>query len=186
MELGGKFSGKEAPEGLNPSPSVGLNMIAGSGLIAAAKDKLRRVGTTPGLTTTFVEVAVDTETGKVNIVKDACASSMSARSSSAGFGQPDPRRPDDGYRHGDLERHVYDPKLGTADQPLLFNQGKPPTYLDIPPDIAWRRSKRPIRSTRWASRASANRAGLGRLRLTSAISDALGGHLFNRTPVRST
>ena len=39
-------------------------MIAGTGLIAAAKDKLPRVGATPGLTCNVAEVEIDTETGE--------------------------------------------------------------------------------------------------------------------------
>ena len=41
-------------------------MIAGTGLIAVAKDNLPRVGITPGLTVSFAEVEIDTETGKVD------------------------------------------------------------------------------------------------------------------------
>ena len=47
-------------------------MIAGTGLIAVAKDNLPRVGITPGLTVSFAEVELDTETGKVDIKEMLC------------------------------------------------------------------------------------------------------------------
>src|SRR5260370_33867392 len=72
VELGGKFSGKEAPKDINPVTVQGLGMIAGSGLIGVAKDKLPRTGVTPGLTTTFVELQLDVETGKIDLLDMLC------------------------------------------------------------------------------------------------------------------
>jgi len=72
VELGGKFSGKEAPKDINPVTKDGLGMIAGSGLIGVAKDNLPRVGVTPGLTTSFAEIEIDVETGKIRIVDMLC------------------------------------------------------------------------------------------------------------------
>src|SRR2546430_6850013 len=56
MELGGKYTGKEVPKDINPVTKHGVDMIAGTGLIAVAKDNLPRVGITPGLTVTFAEI----------------------------------------------------------------------------------------------------------------------------------
>ena len=66
IELGGKYSGKEVPEDINPVTKDGVAMIAGTGLIGVAKDNMPRVGVTPGLTVTFAEIELDTETGKVD------------------------------------------------------------------------------------------------------------------------
>src|SRR5438874_2140655 len=57
MELGGKFVGKDdLPKDINPLTKQSVEMIAGTGLIAVAKDNLPRVGITPGLTTSFAEI----------------------------------------------------------------------------------------------------------------------------------
>src|SRR2546421_10598720 len=55
MELGGKYAGKEVPNDINPVTKHGVEMIAGSGLMAVAKDTLPRVGVTPGLPVSFAE-----------------------------------------------------------------------------------------------------------------------------------
>ena len=47
-------------------------MIAGSGLIAAAKDNAPRVGVTPGLSVSMAEIELDTETGKFEIKDMIC------------------------------------------------------------------------------------------------------------------
>ena len=53
-------------------------MIAGTGLIGVAKDNLPRVGVTPGLTVTFAEIELDTETGKVDDHATCSASRIAA------------------------------------------------------------------------------------------------------------
>src|SRR6516164_7442677 len=67
IELGGKYSGKEVPDDLNPITKNAVAGIAGSGLIAVAKDNLPRVGVTPGLTVSMAEIELDMETGKFEI-----------------------------------------------------------------------------------------------------------------------
>src|SRR5262249_23918210 len=52
MELGGKYTGKEVPNDINPVTKHGVSMIAGTGLVAVAKDNLPRVAITPRLTLT--------------------------------------------------------------------------------------------------------------------------------------
>ena len=47
-------------------------MIAGTGLIGVSKDNLPRIGVTPGLTATFAEIELDTETGKFKILEMLC------------------------------------------------------------------------------------------------------------------
>ena len=78
IELGGKYSGKEVPADINPVTKDGVAMIAGTGLIGVAKDNLPRVGVTPGLTVTFAEIELDTETGKFTDHWTCCASPIAA------------------------------------------------------------------------------------------------------------
>ena len=72
IELGGKYSAKVVPEDINPVTKDGVAMIAGTGLIGVAKDNLPRVGVTPGLTVSFAEIELDTETGKFKILNMLC------------------------------------------------------------------------------------------------------------------
>src|SRR5258707_15252794 len=68
VELGGKFSGKEAPRDINPVTGHGPGMIPGSGPLGAPKHNLPRVRLTPGFPTPFVARQGAAATGKLNIV----------------------------------------------------------------------------------------------------------------------
>jgi CO/xanthine dehydrogenase Mo-binding subunit len=81
------------------------------------------------------------------------------------------------------ERHVYDPQNGLSANVGLY-QAKIPTYLDIPAvtnsaglNIADPQSPMGSRGVGEPSQ------GCSAAALSSAISDALGGHLFNRAPI---
>ena len=41
-----------------------------------------------------------------------------------------------------MERHIYDPKLGIPAS-VGFHQGKLPTYLDVPVEVAWGAVEKP-------------------------------------------
>jgi xanthine dehydrogenase molybdenum-binding subunit len=183
IELGGKFSAKEAPKDINPVTKHGLDMIAGSGLIGVAKDNLRRVGVTPGLTTTFVEIELDTETGKVSVVDMLCVADCGTVLHPQGLANQIRGGQVMGIGLAMLERHVYDAKLGLPANTLLY-QSKPPTYLDVPAEIGWGAvDKADPQNPVGVKGVGEPVQGSGAAAVTSAISDALGGHLFNRTPV---
>jgi CO/xanthine dehydrogenase Mo-binding subunit len=183
MELGGKFSGKEAPKDINPVTVHGLAMIAGSGLIGVAKDNLPRVGVTPGLTTSFVELEVDVETGKFHILDMLCVADCGTVLHPQGLAHQIRGGQVMGIGLAALERHVYDPKLGLPANTLLY-QSKPPTYLDVPAEIGWGAVDKPDPQNPIGVKGVGEPVqGSGAAAVTSAISDALGGHLFNRTPV---
>jgi CO/xanthine dehydrogenase Mo-binding subunit len=183
VELGGKFSGKEAPKDINPVTKQGLDMIAGSGLIGVAKDNLPRVGVTPGLTTTFAEIELDTETGKVRIIDVLCVADCGTVLHPQGLANQIRGGQVMGIGMAMFERHVYDPKLGLPANTLLY-QAKLPTYLDVPPDISWGAVDQADPQNPVGVKGVGEPVqGSGAAAITSAISDALGGHLFNRTPV---
>ncbi len=183
VELGGKFSGKEAPKDINPVTVHGLGMIAGSGLIGVAKDNLPRVGVTPGLTTTFVELQVDVETGKIDILNMLCVADCGTVLHPQGLANQIRGGNVMGIGMAMFERHVYDPKLGLPANTLLY-QSKPPTYLDVPAEIGWGAAdKADPQNPVGVKGVGEPVQGSGAAAVTSAISDALGGHLFNRTPV---
>ena len=183
VDLGGKFSGKEAPKDINPVTKQGLDMIAGSGLIGVAKDNLPRVGVTPGLTTTFAEVELDVETGKVRIIDVLCVADCGTVLHPQGLANQIRGGQVMGMGLAMFERHVYDPKLGLPANTLLY-QSKLPTYLDVPPDIGWGAVDQADPQNPVGVKGVGEPVeGSGAAAITSAISDALGGHLFNRTPV---
>ena len=82
-----------------------------------------------------------------------------------------------------LERHVYDPKLGIPTTVLLY-QAKLPGYLDVPAEIGWGAVEKPDPQNPIGVKGVGEPPqGSGAAAITTAIADALGGHLFNRTPV---
>jgi CO/xanthine dehydrogenase Mo-binding subunit len=183
VELGGKFSGKEAPKDINPVTVHGLSMIAGSGLVGVAKDNLPRVGITPGLTTTFVELQLDVETGKIDILDMLCVADCGTVLHPKGLANQIRGGNVMGIGLAMFERHVYDPKLGLPANTLLY-QSKPPTYLDVPAEIAWGAVDQADPQNPIGVKGVGEPVqGSGAAAVTSAISDALGGQVFNRTPV---
>ena len=183
IELGGKFAGKEVPKDINPITKDAVGMIAGSGLIAVAKDNLKRVGITPGLTTSFAEIELDTETGKIEVKELLCVVDCGTVLHPLGLGHQIAGGNVMGIGMSHLERHVFDPKLGIPTTQSI-EQSKPPTYLDVPAEIGWGAVDKPDPQNPVGVKGVGEPVeGSGASAIVSAISDALGGHLFNRTPV---
>ena len=183
MELGGKYVGKEPPKDINPVTLDGVQKIAGSGLIAVVKDNLPRVGLTPGLTTTYAEVEIDTETGKVEIKDMLCVADCGTVLHPQGLAAQ--------MRSGNImgigqvasERRIYDPKLGLPAAAKIFQSGLP-SYLDVPAEISVAAVDLPDPSNPVGVKGVGEPVvGSGAAAITCAIADALGGHLFNRSPV---
>jgi CO/xanthine dehydrogenase Mo-binding subunit len=183
IELGGKFSGREIPEDLNPITKGAVAQLAGTGLVAAAKDKLPQTGMPPALACSFVRVEVDTETGKYQILDHVnvadCGTVMHPQSlhtqirggSVMGIGM------------ATLERYVYDPALGLAANKGLY-QCKPPSYLDIPAHMEVDAVDKADPVNPVGARGVGEPVqGSSAAAVLSALSDALGGHMFRRTPV---
>jgi len=182
IELGGKYSGKEVPEDLNAITKASVAMIAGTGLVAAAKDNLPRVGVTPGLSVSMAEIELDVETGKFEIKDMICVADCGTVLHPLGLGH----QISGGNVMGIgmvMERHIYDPKLGIPAS-VGFHQGKLPTYLDVPVEVGWGAVEKPDPQNPIGVKGVGEPVlGSGASAITSAIADALGGHLFNRTPV---
>jgi len=183
IDLGGKYSGKEVPDDINPVTKDGVAMIAGTGLIAVAKDNLPRVGVTPGLTASFAEIELDTETGKFKILHMLTVADCGTVLHPQGLGHQIRGGNVMGIGMARLERHVYDPKLGIPAAALLY-QAKPPTYLDVPAEIGFAAVELPDPQNPMGVKGVGEPPlGSGASAITTAIADAMGGHLFNRTPV---
>jgi CO/xanthine dehydrogenase Mo-binding subunit len=183
IELGGAYSGKEVAENLNPITKGAVAMIAGTGLIGAAKDTMPKKGVVPTFTATFVEIELDTETGHVHVVDSlGCADCGTVIH---------PQNLDTQIKGGNtmgigmalMERHVYDPKLGLPASVGLY-QTKPPSYLDVPADMKAAAVDKPDGQSPMGTKGVGEPPlGSAAAAVICAISDAMGGVVFNRSPV---
>jgi xanthine dehydrogenase molybdenum-binding subunit len=183
IELGGAYSGQEVAANLNPLTKNGVAMIAGTGLVGAAKDTLPKKGVVPTFTVTFVEIELDAETGAVTIadilgVTD-CGTVIH------------PQNVDGQIKSGNVmgigmarfERHVYDQKLGLPASVGLY-QAKPPSYLDVPAEMHAATIDQPDPQSPMGTKGMGEPPlGAAAAAVICAISDALGGTTFNRSPV---
>ena len=183
IELGGAFSGQEVPEDINGMTRRSVEAMAGTGLIGVARDNLERNGTVPALSAGFIEIELDVETGRVE-VKDYlgvmdCGTVLHPQSLATqvkggavmGFGM------------AVTERHMYDTQWGLPGG-VGFHQAKPPSYLDVPAHMDWAAVDIPDPQNPVGAKGIGEPAmGCAAAALLCAISDALDGHYFNRTPI---
>ena len=82
-----------------------------------------------------------------------------------------------------LERLVYDAQNGLPANVGLY-QSKPPSYLDVPSEMGWDSVDIADPQNPVGVRGMGEPVmGCAAAALVCAISDALGGHYFNRTPI---
>jgi CO/xanthine dehydrogenase Mo-binding subunit len=183
VELGGKFDGHEVPDDLNVMTKASAAALAGTGLIGVAKDNLARSGTVPALAAGFVEIELDTETGKYEILDYVGVADCGTVLHPAGLTAQIKSGAIMGFGLAGSERHIFDPQNGLPGNVGLL-QAKPPSYLDVAArmtagavDIA--DPQNPV----GAKGVGEPVQGCAAAALLGAIADALGGHYFNRTPV---
>ena len=183
IELGGKFDGHELPDDLNQMTKESAAALAGTGLIGVARDNLRQDGTVPALAAGFIEIELDVETGKVEILDYYGVVDCGTVLHPMGIETQVKSGAVMGFGLAASERHIYDPQNGLPGNIGLLN-AKPPSYLDVPAtmhaaavDIA--DPQNPV----GAKGAGEPVQGCASAALLCAISDAVGGHYFNRTPV---
>jgi len=183
IELGGRFSGEEMPDDIHPITQRSVAALAGSGLIGVAKDNLELPGVAPALVAGFIEIELDVETGNIEIldylgVAD-CGTVLHPQSLATqikggavmGFGL------------AASERIIYDSQNGLPANVKLY-QSKPPSYLDVPLAMQWGAVDQPDFNNPVGVKGVGEPVmGCAASALVCAISDALGGHYFNRTPV---
>ena len=184
IELGGKYAGHEVDPDLKGLTKASVKMIAGTGLIGVAKDKLPKKGTVPGLAAAFIEIELDPETGKVEILDYLGVADVGQVMHPQGLDAQIRGGAIMGFGMAAMERYIYDPAYGRP-QARGYYQAKPPTYLDVPVKMGSlavegaHDPQNPVGAKGCGEpiQGSASSAYL------SAVSDALGGHLFNRVPV---
>ena len=183
IALGGRFSGHEVPDDLNPITAASVANLAGSGLIGVARDNLPHDGTVPALAAGFIEIELDVETGAFEIIDYLGVADCGTVVHPQGLAAQVKGGAVMGFGMAALERHVYDRRYGVAGN-IGFHQAKPPSYLDVPSHLDWAATdiadpQNPV----GAKGVGEPLMGCSAAALICAISDALGGHYFNRTPI---
>ena len=183
IELGGKFDGHEVAEDLNAMTKASAAGVAGTGLVGVAKDNLPRTGTVPALAAGFIEIELDVETGKFDIIDYVGVADCGTALHPQGLSHQIKSGAVMGIGLAAAERHIYDPQNGLPGNIGLL-QAKPVSYLDVPATMqtAWidiADPQNPVGSKGVGEPVQ----GCAAAALLCAISNALGGHFFNRTPV---
>ena len=149
----------------------------------AARDDLPHEGTVPALAAGFIEIELDVETGHYEIVDYLGVADCGTVIHPLGLSNQVKGGAVMGFGMATTERHVYDPTWGLPAAVGLY-QAKPPSYLDVPSVMSWAATdiadpQNPV----GAKGVGEPLMGCATAALLCAISDALGGHYFNRTPV---
>ena len=183
IELGGKFSGHEMDEEMNAITKASVAALAGTGLIGAAKDKLPMDKMAIALASAFMKIELDTETGKYEILEYVATADCGTVLHPQGLEHQIRGGGVMGIGMAGLERIVYDPQNGLPAN-VGFYQSKPPSYLDVPAEMDVGYVDKPDPTNPVGARGIGEPVlGCAAAALLSAISDAMGGVYFNRTPV---
>ena len=183
IELGGKYSGQIAPEGINAMTADSVAALAGSGLIGVARDNLPKDGTVPALAAGFIQIELDLETGKYEILDYLGVADCGTVLHPQGLGNQIKSAAYMGFGLAGYERHAYDPQNGLPANTSLLNS-KPPTILDGAATMAWAAIDKPDPQNPVGAKGVGEPIqGCAAAALVCAISNALGGHTFNRSPI---
>ena len=184
IALGGKYAGHDVDPELRELTKAAAQMIAGTGLIGVAKDKLPKNGIVPALVAAFIEIELDPETGKVDIVDYLGIADVGQVLHPRGLDAQIRGGAVMGFGLAATERYIYDPAYARPNAKGYY-QAKPPTYLDVPAELATlavegaHDPQNPV----GAKGIGEPVQGAASSAYLSAVSDALGGYTFNRVPV---
>ena len=184
IELGGRYSGQELPKDINPMTRTSAAALAGTGLIGVAKDNLPVGGETAAFACAFAEVEIDLETGQRRVVDIFNIGDCGTVIHPMGLTTQIKGATVQGISIATLEHIIFDPQNGLPGHVGLY-QARPATYLDVPPEmnVDWVNLPDPT-SPMGTKGIGEPPLGAAASAVLSAISDALGGHVFNRTPVK--
>ena len=138
----------------------------------------------PALAVGFIEIDLDLETGKYEILDYVGRDGTAARCSIRRVWPPRSRAARSwASALAALERIIYDPQIGLPGN-VGLHQAKPPSYLDVPAHMRWGAVDQPDFNNPVGVKGIGEPVmGAAASALICAISDALGGHYFNRTPI---
>jgi CO/xanthine dehydrogenase Mo-binding subunit len=185
IEIGGKYDGHELPEDINPMTRESAAALAGTGIVGVARDNLPVTGQPAAFVAGFIQIELDVETGKYEIVDYLAVADCGTVIHPKGLAQQIKGGAVMGFGMATLERHIYDPQNGLPGTVGLY-QAKPASYLDVPATMRTDAVDQPDPSSPLGTKGIGEPVmGAGSAALLCAISDALGGHYFNRVPVTS-
>lgn len=183
VKLGGKYSGQELPADINPMTRASAAALAGTGLIGVAKDTLPINGQPAAFAVAFLQIELDLETGKHRIVDYLAVADCGTVIHPMGLETQIKGGAVQGFGMACLEHIVYDPQNGLPAS-VSFYQAKPPSYEDIG-EMRAAAVDRPDPDGALGTKGIGEPImGCAAAALVCAISDALGGHVFNRTPIK--
>ncbi len=183
IELGGRFDGHELPEDINPMTATSAAAVAGTGLVGVAKDNLPITGAPAAFVVGFAEIELDVETGKFEILDYLAVADCGTVIHPQSLHTQIKGGAVMGFGMAALERLIYDPQNGLPGNVGLY-QAKPASYLDVPSVMQADAVDQPDPQSPLGTKGIGEPVmGAGSAALLCAISDALGGHYFNRIPV---
>ena len=183
IELGGKFDGHETPTDVNPMTSGAAKSLVGTGLVGIAKDNMPLTAQPAAFVAGFVEISLDTETGAFDIVDYVAVADCGTVIHPQSLATQIKGGAVMGFGLATLERHIYDPQNGLPHS-VGLHQAKPASYLDVAHTFTTDAVDKPDPQSPLGTKGIGEPVmGAGASALVCAISDALGGHYFNRVPV---
>ena len=183
IALGGKFDGHETPNDINPMTAASVASLAGSGLVGVAKDNLPITAQPAAFCAGMVEIELDTETGAFEIKDYIAVADCGTVIHPQSLATQIKGGAVMGFGLATLERHIYDPQNGLPGAVGLY-QAKPASYLDVAHTFTTDAVDKPDPQSPLGTKGIGEPVmGAGSSSLLCAISDALGGHYFNRVPV---
>jgi len=183
LELGGKYTGSsDLPEELAEWTQISVSRLAGTAFMGVFHDP-RHEGNPPGFTVSCVEIELDTETGKYEILDLINVADSGTIMHPKGMENQLVGGAVWGIGLSGYERHLYDPQNGMPASTGYW-QSKVPTFLDTPVKIQTGWVDLPDPENPVGARGVGEPAqGSVSAALTAAISDALGGHIFGASPI---
>ncbi len=185
IKLGGIYDGHEANPDVNKATKKSVASLAGTGLVASAKDNYPHDGDSYSYLACFAEVEADVETGKYYIVDYQAYADVGTVIHPAALGGQVLGGSTLGIGHAISQKWIFDPEFG-APLAMRFYQTGPPTILDVPVDMKWDALNVPDPETPVGARGVGEApVGGGCASILNALSDALGDKVFQRTPVNA-
>ena len=121
---------------LNEMTKTAARALAGTGLIGVAKDNLDRTGTVAALAAGFVQIELDLETGKFDILDYVGVADCGTVLHPQSLANQIKGGAVMGFSMACLERHIYDTHYGLPGN-IGLHQARPATYLDVPLRMEW-------------------------------------------------
>ena len=183
IDIGGKYSGQALPEDIFFLTKASASTIAGTGLVGVAKDNYEKDGVVPALAVAYIMIELDLETGLFEILEYHATADCGTVIHPQGLASQIRGGAVMGIGLATLERVVYDPSNGLPANTGLY-QAKPPSYLDVPSHLQVAAVDKPDPQNPIGAKGIGEPLmGCAASALICAISDAMGGHYFNRTPI---